>query len=261
MAIIDRVDEAIKETVIRQAMEFWTNPEIERRREAETLPDDFALSAAQVIFNPGADAPEVRLNGEVKAAARVEAKRTIAKGEEVTADDIAAFIDILLTEDDPDAGHITIVLYQGSWVLAFDFRRNAAHIGAHVERAQEFLDTAAWARQEGKLGPFVDNLFSATELMAKGLLIWMPDESLLKGKSHGHLHQRFNHWGKMDKVDPRFPKLLNDLIALRRPARYLARDFSLTEDQMDEMLAVAKDMHAALEASRPLRAPSPSTLS
>lgn len=65
----------------------------------------------------------------------------------------------------------------------------------------------------------------------------------------------------MENVNPRFPKLLNDLIALRRPARYLARDFSLTEDQMDEMLAVANDMHAALEASRPLRAPSPSTLS
>jgi hypothetical protein len=30
---------------------------------------------------------------------------------------------------------------------------------------------------------------------------------------------------------------------------------------MDEMLAVAENMHAALEASRPLRAPSPSTLS
>ena len=161
MATIDWVDEAIKEAVIRQAMEFWINPEIERRREAETLPDDFALSAAQVILNPGADAPEVRLNEEVKAAVLVEAKRHIAKGEEVTANDI----------------------------LAFDFRRNAAHTGAHVERAREFLDTAAWVRQEGKLGPFVDNLFSATELMAKGLLIWMPDESLLEGKSHGRHDQ------------------------------------------------------------------------
>jgi HEPN domain-containing protein len=261
MATIDWVDEVIKEAVIRQAMEFWINPEIERRREAEALPDNFALSAAQVIFNPGADAPEVRLNEEVTAAVQVEVKRDIAKGEEVTAGDISAYKAIVLTEDDPNAGHITIVPHQGSWVLAFDFRRNAAHIGAHVERAREFLDTAAWARQEGKLGPFVDNLFSATELMAKGLLIWMPEESLLKGKSHGLLHQRFNYEGKMENIDPRFPKLLNDLIALRRPARYLARDFSLTEDEMEEMLAVAKDMYAALEASRPLRAPSPGTLS
>jgi hypothetical protein len=39
----------------------------------------------------------------------------------------------------------------------------------------------------------------------------------------------------------------------------LARDFSLTDDEMDEMLAVAEEMHSALEASRPLPAPSPST--
>jgi hypothetical protein len=255
------VDEAIKEAVIQQAMEFWINPEIERRREAGTLPDSFALSAAQVILDPSADAPEVRLNEEVTAAVLAEANRDITKGEEVTADDISAYKDIILTDDDPNAGHITIVPHQGYWALAFDFRRNAAHIGAHLERAREFLDTAAWAPQKVKLGPFVDNLFSATELMAKGLLIWMPDEYLLKGKRHRGLHQRFNYEGRMKNVDPRFPKLLNDLVALRRPAHYLSRDFNLIGDEMDEMLAVAEDMHAALEASRPLRAPSPSTLS
>ena len=53
------MDEQIKEAVIRQAMEFWVNPEIDRRRQAGTLPDDFALSAAQVILDSGADKPEV----------------------------------------------------------------------------------------------------------------------------------------------------------------------------------------------------------
>jgi hypothetical protein len=52
-------------------MDFWINPEIERSREAGTLPEDFALSAAQVILDPGADELQVRLNEEVKAAALV----------------------------------------------------------------------------------------------------------------------------------------------------------------------------------------------
>jgi HEPN domain-containing protein len=254
------VDEQIAEAVTRQTMDFWINPEIERRREAGTLPDGFALSAAQVILDPSAEAPEVRLNEEVKAAALVEAKRDIAKGEPLTAEDISSYKDIILTEDDPNAGHITIVPHQGHWALSFDFRRNAAHIGEHIERARQFLDTAIWARHEGMLGPFVDNLFSATELMAKGFLIWMPDEKLLRGRNHGALHARFNQERKMENVDPRFAKLLNDLAALRRPARYLARDFSLSNEKMDELLAVAEEMHAALEASRPVRAPSPSTL-
>jgi hypothetical protein len=49
-------------------------------------------------------------------------------------------------------------------------------------------------------------------------------------------------------------------LRLRRPARYLACDCTLSDDEMAEMLAVAEEMHAALEASRPMRAPSPSTI-
>jgi hypothetical protein len=103
------VDEQIKEAVIRQAMDFWINPEIERRREAGALPEDFALSAAQVVLDPGAAEPEVRLNEEVKAAVLVEVRRDVSQGEELSADDIATYNDIVLTEDDPNAGHITIV--------------------------------------------------------------------------------------------------------------------------------------------------------
>lgn len=46
----------------------------------------------------------------------------------------------------------------------------------------------------------------------------------------------------MEKVDLHFAKLLNQLIAPRQPARYLVRDFSLTDAAMDEMLAVAEEM-------------------
>jgi hypothetical protein len=250
------VDEQMQEMVIRQALDFWINPEIERRRGAGTLPDDFALSAAQIIFEPDTEMPVVRLNEEVKAALLVKPKRDVSEGEELTAEDIASYEDIILTEDDPNAGHITIVPHQGHWALSFDFRRNASLIGEHAEAAREFIDAATWAREASKLAPFVDNLFSATELMAKGLLLWMPDKSLLDGRSHGRIHSRFNYERKMDNVDPRFAALLNQLAALRRPARYLSRDFTLTNDEMDEMLAVADAMHAALEASRPRRAPS-----
>jgi hypothetical protein len=59
LATVERVDEPIKEAIVRQALEFWIDPEIERRREAGKLPDDFALSAAQVIFEPDAEAPDI----------------------------------------------------------------------------------------------------------------------------------------------------------------------------------------------------------
>lgn len=94
----------------------------------------------------------------------------------MTADDIVGYKDILLTEDDPNEGHITIVAHDGGWAIAFDFRRNATRIAEHSEVARQFLETARWARRQDYARVVVDNLFSATELMAKGMLIGSPTD-------------------------------------------------------------------------------------
>jgi HEPN domain-containing protein len=249
-----RMSAEMGEKVGEQAYEFWIGPEIERRRAARELPEDFALVGAQVIFGSGEGLPVVRLNGEVKAVAEVTAARAIEPGE-VTEDDIAGYNNILLTEDDPNEGHITIVAHKGGWAIAFDFRRNAGHIAEHTQAAREFLDAAAWARREGHSRAFIDNLFSATELMAKGLLIWMPDETLRTAKSHPPIKNRFNQERKMGNVDPRFADLLNQLGKLRGSARYLDDNLTISETQMDAMLATAEEMHQVLVATSPRRAP------
>ena len=110
---------------------------------------------------------------------------------------------------------------------------------------------------------FVDNLFSATELMAKGMLIWQPDRSLLESTTHRFIKVRFNQERKHVNVDGHFVDLLNRLGKLREPARYLARDFELSETEMAEMLTVAEEMHARagvncrtpVVATSPRRAP------
>lgn len=191
----------------------------------------------------------------MKAVVEVTAARAIEKGQPVTEDDIASYKDILLTEDDPNEGHITIVAHKGGWALAFDFRRNAAHIAEHTKAARQFLDAAAWARGNDHSHAFVDNLFSATELMAKGLLIWMPDETLLKAKSHSPIKNRLNQERKMGNVDPRFADLLNQLGKLRGSARYLDDNLAISETRMDAMLSVAEEMHQVLVATSPRRAP------
>jgi len=249
-----RIDAEMAERVVEQAHDFWIGPEIERRRAAGELPGNFALYGAQVIFGMDEGPPEVRLNEEVKAVAEVTAVRAIAKGEPVTEGDIAGYENILLTDADPDAGHITIVAYKGGWVLAFDFRRNASRIAEHSKVAEEFLIAAASACDEGRARVFVDNLFSATELMAKGMLIWQPDRSLLDSKTHRYIKGRFNREGKLSNVDGRFVDLLNRLANLRERARYLAGTFALSDAEMSQMLTVATEMHDALVATSPKRA-------
>jgi hypothetical protein len=91
--------------------------------------------------------------------------------------------------------------------------------------------------------------------MAKGMLIWQPDRSLLDSKTHHLIKVRFNLERKHDNVDPRFAELLNRLWKLRERARYLAGEVELTQAEMDEMLGAAEEMHEVLVATSPRRAP------
>lgn len=243
--------------VIEQAFNLWINPEIERRREAGRLPDDFDLYAVQVIMNVDTDAPEVRLNDEVRAALKVRATRDIEKGQALKPGDFDHIEAIELTELDPNAGHFTMLRHEGSWYLNFDFRYNAARISEHIAAAREFLDCSAFSLEKRQTRAFIENLFSAAELMAKGLLLVLPDKSILGSKTHKIVSSRFNSWSKLGNTDPRYVKLLNRLSLLRSPARYLRKDLKLAPDEAKGMLAVAEEMFETLCATSPRRVPVP----
>lgn len=88
------------EVILGQALELWINPEIERRMAEGRVPEDFALVAAQIVFEVG-HTTAVRLNEEVRAVARFIAARAIAKGEDVMVDDLAGLEGVELTDEDP----------------------------------------------------------------------------------------------------------------------------------------------------------------
>jgi hypothetical protein len=243
------------------AWSFYVKPEIERRREAGALPTDFQLHAFQLIFNVDPGEPEVRLNNEVKVVAMVKAARDIDRGQKVTTEDIAEYKELLLTEDDPDAAHITIVNLDGEPVYAADARVNATRSAAHIALARQFIDTAAWAGGQGHLAVFVDNLFSASELMAKGFLIWAPEnQTLLTTKTHPPIKALFNKQGQKAVIDSRYPALLNRLGVLRGRARYLSGDLDVDPVEREQMLADANAMYEAFLEASPKRATIPEDL-
>ncbi len=228
------------DTFFKHIAELYIDPEIKRRQDANLLPDGFVLHAVQVIMNH--DAPnEVRLNDEVCAHVVGSFAKPVTDGEQVSVDDLDSIADIQLTDRDPNAGHVTLLVHRGRWVGRFDFRYNATRTRGHMEAAREFLDSAQDALQKGHLRSVADNLFSATELMAKGLLL-MHDDSMLSGKSHGIVHSRFNQWGHLGNADRRYTGLLNKLASMRGPSRYLDKDFKLTPDEAKDLVDVAEDM-------------------
>jgi uncharacterized protein (UPF0332 family) len=237
---MNALSKEFKDNFFKHIAQLYIDPEIEKRQKKNRLPADFVLYAVQVIMNH--DAPnEVRLNEEVCANVIGNFTKPVTDGEEISLDALENVVDVQLTDRDPNAGHVTLVFHKGTWVGRFDFRYNATRSRGHVAAAREFLDAAATSLQKGHLRSVADNLFSATELMAKGVLL-LHDAMMLAGKSHGIVHSRFNHWGHWGNVDPRYTSLLNRLASLRGASRYLDKEFQLTTDEATNMVAVAEEM-------------------
>ncbi len=99
--------------------EVYLEPEIARRMDAGKLEEGTVIHRAQVVFRVE-EAPEVRLNGEVKGRLEVKVVRAVEKGEEITTADIGTVSDYLLPEEDADAAHVTMFVTSTGMDLVFD---------------------------------------------------------------------------------------------------------------------------------------------
>ncbi|AKU95762.1 hypothetical protein AKJ09_02426 [Labilithrix luteola] len=253
------------QTFLQQVFDLWVTPEIERRKNAGTLPGDFDLRGAQVIMNVG-EPNIVRLNDEVRAVMITKLKGGsvgLQNGDPVYWDQIEGIDEIHLTDQDPNAGHVTILRVGSGWAINFDFRYNASRVRELLDAANEFFEAAESARFKNHQRAFMENLFAATELTAHARLMFEPDERILGSKKHSFIAAKINHHGHMGNVDRAFVALLNDLIRQRGTARYVAGRVDLDPSRMEEMASVVKCNLESLKSGAPKRYPSsigPSTV-
>jgi uncharacterized protein (UPF0332 family) len=178
-------------------------------------------------------------------------------GTSLRIDDLRSVESVDLTDLDPNAAHITLISHQDGWRIFFDFRYNASRVAAVAAVAREFLDIAEVAISKKYVHAAVDTLFSATELMAKGRLLMLPDRLILDGRSHGLIHSAYNLFGgKQGNVDQRYVKQRNRLTAIRGKARY-ETSIELADAEMADFLKTGREMLAELEANMPTRVSAP----
>lgn len=242
-------------------LEIWewmrTNhlePEVRRRMEAGELEEGTVIHRAQVVFWLDRDRPEVRLNGEVSGQAMAVAARDIAKGEELTTDDISGVSGYMLPEEDGDAPHVTMFSTASGLSIVFDGAYNTLLIGSQLNAADEFIGLTETALERGSLRGFAENAFAATELLARAELLSLPDRRVAKGRTHRTTKGLYNQWAKLGNTERRFAELLNRLGDLREPARYLQTEFSLDPATAARHMATLHDMRRHVESVRPKRA-------
>jgi uncharacterized protein (UPF0332 family) len=166
--------------------------------------------------------------------------------------------EILLTDDaaDADAGHFTAIeTSDGGWLTSIDVRVNAKRAAEHGAASREFLDAAGASLEGGNLRALAENLYSASELMAKAYLLTVPAGQKL-GKRHGSVATSFNLERRAGRVHESFAALLNRPSDLRSSGRYLSADFTVDAVEAAEMMATAEAMYRALYGVVPKRYPS-----
>lgn len=228
--------------VFQQLMDLFVTPEVMRRQETGELDKPLDLRAAQIIFFPDGRKPQVRINTEVRAIGKVKFKPGISKkpGEPIFEHELEGLEEINLTEeDDPNCGHATLIRIAGEWIIAFDFRYNKALSRKHIETARQYYESAEFSLKRRYWSPFIDNLFSAAELLAKSILLSMPG---LKLATHKAIQMRYNRFADLGNVELVYRETFNKLSGQRDSARYLKGDVSISEEEARRLLDIVKNM-------------------
>ncbi|TIP49787.1 MAG: hypothetical protein E5X77_09440 [Mesorhizobium sp.] len=214
-----------------QMWEITFKPELERRRAAGLIGDDFDLHLAQLLQFPGGQS-KIAFNEEVRGIALMQAHRAVEKGEAVLLSDLADIERFELPDDLLDCGHFTILRAGQGWRMFFNFLSGRAKARDMLELAGQFLEAAAASGEKGHAGPAIDNLFSASELVSKAELI-LHQSKAARSKTHGAIASEINAWARLGNIDAAFVALFNKLGQLRPNARYSDRDHRPTVPESD----------------------------
>lgn len=203
---------------LQQVWEIAFQPELEKRRLANLIDEQFQVYSAQWLMPPEGD-NSVFFNEEVRGVALLRAAREVTEGDPVLISDLANIEKFDLPDDLLDCGHFTIFWMGEGWNMTFNFRSGRAKARDMLKLATEFLEAAQTSASKGHGGPAVDNLFSASELVCKAELI-LHRSSAVKSKKHGPVASGINNWAKLGNIDMAFVALFNRLGQQRPNARY-----------------------------------------
>jgi hypothetical protein len=231
------------------------SPEIRRRKEADTLPEDFFFWSGQMIQPPDGS-QIVRINSEIRGRPYLRTDRAIDNGEEIRLGDFANLEYFDLEDDELDSGHFTMFYTGSGWTVSFDFRSGRQKCIALLEKALTFLAATRLSIAKGLAEPSIDSLFTAAELVAKTRLI-LDHHRVDDWRSHKATATRINRLARMGNVSGAFRDLFNRLSKERNPAKY-ATGYEAVLPSRDDV-DVIENMALALQESVKPRRPNGTT--
>jgi hypothetical protein len=227
------VNDQTAKNFFKNVLDLWIYPEINKRLEEGKISKNTEVRRALITMNPNKNSPEVRINNEVGVTVITKYKSDVPKkyGED-------EHLVIEQIDKDPNSAYIILIRVKDLWTIKFEGTWNKARAGQRFDAAKEFYEAATLCINNRLLRPFIDNLYSAVELLITSQLLLMADKDYARKQSHPSTRIHFN----AGQYDPEHENIYNKLYGLRDAARYLNRDFKFNIDNGSDLLRKVNDI-------------------
>ena len=215
------LDQEASRNFLEHTSSLWFNPELERLKQIGSVPEDYQPKAMQVILSPHGD-HSVLFDGNVIPKEKLQANRKYR-----------------------DCGYIIFERdIHENWRGSFSLRYNKDKAEELFSSALEFFETAKEANRAGRIRVFLDNLFSATELLVQSMLFVMThNQKYVDKPNHRFTMSELGKVGKVWNMDnTRYSSLLGNLSRLRDETRYHKRPFSLEETEAQQYISTVEQV-------------------
>lgn len=239
-----------KLTMVQHVLDDIVYPEIMSRIQDGHLKSDFRLQRALLLFYSDSSKNKVLLNQDFKVRVAVKYRDEIKKknGELVTKDDVEEILGIYPINFEPNTAHITIFKFNGKWYFEANLIYDRAIVQAKFVTSQKYLKIIDSALKDENWSPFIDNLFSVTELAIQSILLLRHYGKYSLKQSHKKTLEIFKAFCETGNTPLKFVENYESLWKLRKQARYLqgthGREFSIKKTEAEKLLSVTKEMIA-----------------
>jgi len=233
---------------INSILDEFAYPEVIIRAKEKRLASNFDLYKVHMVMYDDSKRNEILLNEEVRFVGLVHlVKRERKLGDPISfgeIEDIKALYPS--NQNDPNAAHIMLFKFKDRWLLSCDFFYNKEKNQKKLESAKAFFRAAEICRHENLFGPFVDNLFSASELAIQSILLFQPMGKYARRQTHDNTSKLFENYTSLGNLDMKFWNHYIMLRGLRLKARYLTglhnRNFKLDIRTLTEMVSNTQEL-------------------
>ncbi|MGD1838337.1 MAG: hypothetical protein ACPKPY_09825 [Nitrososphaeraceae archaeon] len=244
----DQILETMLETLIPQILDEFVYPEVMKKVEKRMITSDFRLYAAHILLFSNPIKNKILLNDDVsfKIHADFVEGNQFEYGQPVYFKDIKTIFGIYPTKCDPNAAHVMIIKLHGKWYIACDLIYDRQKVNLKFKNAQSFLAAAILCKENKLFGPYVDNLYSSTELAIQSILLLQRRPHFSSKQTHEETRDLFSLYAKNGNIDKKYSEHYSKLLELRKKGRYLIgvrkNGHIIDENKTEEVLLKTKDL-------------------